>query len=109
MSESRINDLAGLLAEATERHHATYAAGDGFDPEWPLWYAHFLQAQLGDRIGEVPTRSRLVHLLVAAKEAFSAAESPGEPWERFYAAFILDHLSDRTDIHPKAGPEDPSG
>jgi hypothetical protein len=75
MSDPRIDDLAGLLTETAERHHAAYEPSCGFDPEWPLWYAPFYQAHLGERLGGVPTRSRLTHLLVAADEAFNAEVS----------------------------------
>jgi len=79
-----------MLTETADRHHAAYEASDGFDPEWPLWYAPFVHAHLGDRPGEVPTRVRSVHLLVADDDAFTASASQGR-WERFYARYMLEH------------------
>lgn len=38
--------LADLLGEAVDRHHQVHADSQGVDPDWPLWYAGFLQARV---------------------------------------------------------------
>jgi NAD(P)H-hydrate epimerase len=85
-------ELAEILRETGERHHAAFAASDGTDPEWALWYAGYLQARLWDRAGRLPTRSELVYLLVAAERAQIASGSD-EPWPEAYARHILAELS----------------
>ncbi len=86
-------ELAELLVETGRRHHAAYIDSDGVDPEWPLWYAGYLQARLWDRGGSLPSRSLLVHLLLTA-EADHGASDDGRPWPEFYAELILGRLSD---------------
>lgn len=86
-----VDQLAELITETGHRHHQAYLEADGADPEWPLWYAGYLQARIWDALGPVPTRSRLVYLLLAGERAHS--ESGDEtPWPRFYAQLILDEL-----------------
>ena len=84
--------LADVLRQAAERHHSAYLQADGFDPEWALWYAGYVQAHLWDRAGRLPSRSELTYLLVGAERAH--ADSGGdEPWPVFYARFLLPRLS----------------
>lgn len=87
-----VGGLAALLEETGARHHRAYAESDGVDPEWPLWYAADLQARVWDAGGRLPTRSELVHLLVAAERAHRASGS-AEPWSMAYARTILDALA----------------
>ena len=37
------NNLVDLLLEAGRAHHAAFAATDGADPDWSIWYADYLQ------------------------------------------------------------------
>ena len=41
-TELRTN-LVDLFREAGHAHHAAFAATDGADPDWPIWYADYLQ------------------------------------------------------------------
>ena len=84
--------LTALLQEAGGAHHQAFLSTDGGDPEWPLWYAGWLQTRLWDRAGRLPTRSELVRLLLEAEEAHAAADTD-EGWPSFYATRILDALA----------------
>lgn len=85
-------ELAELLVDIGHRHHHAYLESDGVDPEWALWYAAHLQTRIWDRLGAVPSRSRLVHLLLDAEEQH-AASGEGRPWPDFYADVLLQRLS----------------
>ena len=37
-----IDGLAKLLNETAEAHHKAFAATEGEDPDWPIWYADYL-------------------------------------------------------------------
>jgi NAD(P)H-hydrate epimerase len=87
------DELAALLRETAERHHAAFSESDGADPEWALWYASDLQARLWDRAGRLPTRGELCFLLVGAERGHRAAGSD-EPWPSAYARSILNGLRD---------------
>ncbi len=87
------SDLAELLMETGHHHHQAYIEADGTDPEWALWYAGYLQTRIWDGFGSIPTRSRLVHLLLGAEEAHGAAGDDAGAWPPFYATFIAEGLS----------------
>ena len=42
-TELRTN-LVELLRETGHAHHAAFAATDGADPDWSIWYAEYLQS-----------------------------------------------------------------
>ena len=84
--------IEALLRETGGRHHQAFISSNGVDPEWPLWYAGYLQTRMWDELGRLPSRSELVHLLVECDRAYQAADSPGE-WPPFYAQRLLDALS----------------
>ena len=69
MADSRISvdQLAALLKQTGEAHHAAYETTDGTDPEWAMWYSGHLQTLLGKGLGRAVTRSEIVHLLVSAQ------------------------------------------
>lgn len=85
-------ELAALLIETGKHHHQAYMESDGADPEWALWYAGFLQTRIWDRLGSVPSRSSLVHLLVEANKQYVAGDQSTQ-WPAYYANFILDELA----------------
>lgn len=85
-------ELAELLVETGQHHHHAYISSDGVDPEWALWYAGYLQGRVWDRAGVIPTRSRLVHLLLSAEQDH-AAYGGQAPWPAFYAERMLSALT----------------
>lgn len=87
MESSRAR-IADLLRETGEAHHEAFIETDGADPEWPIWYAGYLQERLGQQLDRQVTRSQLVHLLVLA-ERKHGAQAPAEPWPEFYAQVLL--------------------
>jgi hypothetical protein len=86
------SDLRSQLIDyfnASQRaHHHAYLATDGYDLEWPMWYAEHMQARLNDLLGGDCTRSELVYLLVAVEKE-RAGQPAGLPWADFYADFFL--------------------
>lgn len=87
MSERR--ELVELLIGAGHAHHAVFEEADGFDPEWPLWYAEHLREPIEKVLGVDLTVSELVYLLVGA--AREHREQDG-PWAEFYADRIIEAI-----------------
>lgn len=85
-------NLAELLMETGHHHHQAYISSDGIDPEWALWYSGYLQSRIWDAFGEIPTRSRLIQLLLSAEEEFNSTNQEG-PWPPYYAAYMTERLS----------------
>ena len=84
-----IQQLADLFRETGRVHHQAFIATDGDDPEWPLWYAGYLQEKIGALLNTEFTRSELVYLLVSA-EREQALRAPGEDWTIYYARFFVE-------------------
>ncbi len=75
------NNVADLFTTTARAHHAAFAATDGADAEWPIWYAENLQEPLGDALGVAFTKSQLVYCVMNADFEF-AARVPGRDWLR---------------------------
>lgn len=84
--------LADLFQQTFKAHHAAFIETDGADPEWPLWYARYLQDQLNDLLEGICTQSELVYLLLSAEEARIDEESQ-LPWPDYYARFFSRRFS----------------
>lgn len=83
------DDLEALLRDTGHLHHEAFAATDGEDPEWPLWYAAHLEPLLADFLASEMTQSRLVHCLVRLDDEHSDTASD-ERWPSFYATRLIE-------------------
>lgn len=90
--------LATLLRETAKAHHAAFAAVNGEDPDWAIWYADYLHPKIESfRFGI--TKAHLVECLLKA-DLEHAARGEGRDWAEFYAALFLEHLA------PASGQQD---
>jgi hypothetical protein len=81
--------LAQLFHQTAEDHHVAYAATDGVDPDWSIWYAgHLLENNIERLLEAKLLKSDLIYLLVLA-DKMQHMEAPGGQWERYYANFFL--------------------
>ncbi len=83
------SELAALLLETSRLHHDAYEDVDGYDPEWPKWYAGHLVSELEGRSSELPDVSQLEGLLMEADREFKAEGLPYDEWPDFYAGRFL--------------------
>lgn len=86
--EETIQELADLLSETQKAHHQAYFEADGFDPEWPIWYADYLMPRLRPLLGPDMSRSKLIYLLVHLSK-IQPAEAPDTDWADYYARYVL--------------------
>jgi hypothetical protein len=88
--------VSELLHEAGETHHRVFRITDGADDDWASWYADWLikLSELPDLLGGSPVRSELVYMLVRLDKEYTA-QSRGEKWEDYYAARLVEELSQR--------------
>jgi NAD(P)H-hydrate epimerase len=88
-SKDKLTDeLANLLNETAEAHHKAFAATDGEDAEWPIWYADYLLDKMRGMLNSKFTKSELIYILVSADKE-NGRMAPGAYWPRFYANFIV--------------------
>jgi hypothetical protein len=87
--------LVDLFREVRPAHHQAYLETDGDDPEWPLWYAQYLQPKLAQVLKAEPTISELVYLLVRADREHRQ-KAPQSDWVQFYADSFVENYSGLT-------------
>lgn len=86
------DDIAKFLTETGQAHHKAFAATDGDDPDWPIWYAEFMRDTFAERFGMEFTRSQLVYCLMKA-DIEHQARAPDSDWTTFYANEFVDHCA----------------
>jgi glutaredoxin len=69
--------LVGLFREAGRAHHEAFAASGGDDPDWPIWYADYLQ---------------LIYCLMNANFEHQA-RSPESDWSEYYADQLIERCA----------------
>ncbi len=81
--------ITGVFQETRHAHHQAFLEADGFDPEWPLWYAGYLIDKLPPLLEADLTKSELVYLLVYLHNSHQL-EAPGSRWAHYYAKVLVD-------------------
>jgi glutaredoxin len=93
MTERSVLDSLALLFEETARaHHEAFAATEGVDEDWALWYAARIQDPLAKLTGGKLSKAEIVVALVDA-EAEHQARFPDELWPRFYAKYFCERYT----------------
>lgn len=87
-NSTRLRQLSELLAETGRAHHQAYIETDGFDPDWPMWYADYLHERLTALLGARFTKSELVYLLITLDRALQR-NAPGASWFDYYARALI--------------------
>jgi len=88
MDEQLFSQLTELFLETWNAHHQAFIETDGFDPEWPVWYARYLQPRLADYLGKPLTVREIVFLLVVVEEdRLRSGSTVG--WTHLYAHYFL--------------------
>jgi hypothetical protein len=95
--ENKKQQIANLLQQTGNDHHAAYIETDGYHPDWPLWYAEYLHGRLPPLLGQELTISELAYLMVDLDRQYRAQKPVGR-WYEYYAAELLRryHIPDAT-------------
>lgn len=92
MNADNRQELIDVLGAAGPAHHQAYLDTDGFDPDWPWWYAGHLRTALNRLLGVDLTRSEWVYWLISAEHA-RQLHTPPPAWPTFYANYFLTHTA----------------
>jgi hypothetical protein len=84
----KAQELEALFRRCAADHHQAFLAENGADPEWPDWYAAYLQSPVSALLGRTVTQSALVRWLVAVEEKRRQTGSNLD-WPAFYAADLI--------------------
>ena len=87
MDETKVA-LVALLRESGPAHHQAYIETDGDDPDWPIWYAEYLQEGLNALLGTALTKTQLIMLLVELDQLQRNVDHDGD-WPTFYAERMI--------------------
>ena len=89
---SALDALAALFEETGHAHHEAFAATDGADPDWALWYADYLHDRISALLEGEYTKTELVVAFVNA-DAEHNARFPNVPWPRFFARYFCERYT----------------
>lgn len=92
MNRELRDNIAGLLRETAKAHHKAFAATNGEDPDWPIWYADYARDTLAQRYGIEFHKSQLIYCLMSA-DFEHQARAPESDWADFYAGELVEHYS----------------
>lgn len=90
--ENLTEKLTALFEQTGKAHHDAFAAVDGEDPDWPIWYAEYLMDKLPPLMGKTFTKSEMIYLMVHLSKA-QAINAPDKKWPRYYAQYFVEHYS----------------
>lgn len=86
------NSLVKLFREARRAHYDVFAATKGDDPDWPIWYADYLNEPFAEQLDMKFHKSQLIYCLMNA-DFEHQARSPDTDWSEFYADELLEHCA----------------
>lgn len=92
MNNELRSNLVDLLLETGRAHHAAFAATDGADPDWPIWYADHLKEPFAQRFDIDFHKSQLIYCLMDA-DFEHQARSPDSSWPEYYADEIIERYA----------------
>ena len=81
-------ELARLFKEAGRAHHEAFAEVGGEDPDWPNWYATYLQERLASLLGRPSKPDEIAAELVAADQEHRTSQEK-LAWPVSYARHFL--------------------
>ena len=84
--------LATLFRETKSAHILAFAATNGDDPDWPVWYAGYLAPKLQELLGRRFDLDLLVGELKALDTEYTRLGTQ-EPWPETYARSFLSRHS----------------
>ncbi len=84
--QTRISELFRNTAAA---HHQAFAATDGEDPDWPIWYAEQIKEPMEALVGKEFYLSRLIYCLMDADYEHQARR-PDRDWADDYAEHFIE-------------------
>jgi hypothetical protein len=94
VNEDSTAQIAALLQQAGEVHHAVFADTDGSDEDWATFYSDWLLAHsnLPELLGRRPVRSHLTRDLVQLDQEYLKL-APPQPWPVWYAVQLASRYS----------------
>lgn len=84
--------LSKLFTETATAHQEAFAATDGNDPEWPIWYADYLQEPISEILHTRFLKSSLIYCMMNADFEYTAREGDVQ-WQKFYSEHFIERFA----------------
>jgi glutaredoxin len=91
----RIVALTQLLETTAAAHREAFAAQQGVDPDWAIWYATYVREHSADLLPPTLGRAALVKFFLEL-ESEHAARATDAAWPRFYAEALVERFVPET-------------
>lgn len=93
MSSERWSELVELLRQTARAHHSAFIETDGYDPDWPLWYAGSMSDRLNQLLGTTVPLIEVADMLFALDRE-QRQTAPDADWAVYYTnAFLARYTS----------------
>ena len=88
--------LAELFMQTGKDHHLAFIETDGEDPDWPQWYAEYLEHRLPELLQSSElSRASIAQALIEADQHHR--ESGDAAWPQTYAQFFINRFGTPAD------------
>jgi hypothetical protein len=87
VNDDLVDRIAQLLVETEKAHRQAYLDTDGYDPEWPQWYARHAHPGLVRLLEQPIGEAEIASLLIALDEEYRAVASQSS-WPQYYARYL---------------------
>ncbi len=81
--------LIDLINRSGPAHHQAFLEIEGWDPEWPIWYAEYFWEPIQEFLPREVTNSELTYLLVKAYKEWPE----GADWAQHFAGILARHIT----------------
>ncbi len=88
--------LAQLFMQTGKDHHLAFIETDGEDPDWPQWYAEYLEHRLPELLESFELSRPLIAQALIEVDQFHRESSNGE-WPQAYAQFFINRFGSPAD------------
>jgi len=86
------NQLSTLFTEVETAHHRAIKGADNNDPDWPIWYADYLQEPMSEILQTRFLKSSLIYCLMNANFEYDA-EAVDTQWQQFYSKHFIERFA----------------
>jgi len=90
------NQLSTLFTEVETAHHRAIKGADNNDPDWPIWYADYLQEPMSEILQTRFLKSSLIYCLMNANFEYDA-EAVDTQWQQFYSNHFFKQIITQID------------
>jgi len=86
------SELAELFLQTGKDHHQAFIETDGEDPDWPQWYAEYLEGRLPKVLGATSLTRTSIEQALTEADGYHREQSDETEWPTVYAQFFINRF-----------------